>query len=227
MLDDDGIMPRFWPSPVWPVVLQLTRANLHTVVDQEVFQLADIDNLFVKHRSRQRAVDVCLLRLRGNAPWFLRRRRRSAAPYTHRAPSSAAPVVAVTHAVLIHHIQYDLASAQLLHFLYPVQRFPLGNAGARFVAGILIHVILAAGFIKPVSMPTTIHCTPKRSASRVISVGSASAGELMEILSAPNCRMRAASSGVLMPRRRRTEYRSLPPRGIPSFYLPRGRRKRR
>ncbi|MNQ51383.1 hypothetical protein D3C85_653620 [compost metagenome] len=48
-------------------------------------------------------------------------------------------------------------------------------------------------------MPTTTHCTPKRSASRVIRVGSARAGELMETLSAPNSRIWRASSTLLMP----------------------------
>ncbi len=68
-------------------------------------------------------------------------------------------VVTVTHAILVHHIQHDFPGAALLHFLHPVQGFPLRNTGTAFIAGILIDVILAGLLIEPGINPhhNTLH----------------------------------------------------------------------
>ncbi len=58
-------------------------------------------------------------------------------------------VVTVTHAVLIHHVEDDFSGTAFLHFLYPVERFPLSNAGAAFIAGILIHMIFTGFGVVP------------------------------------------------------------------------------
>jgi hypothetical protein len=48
-------------------------------------------------------------------------------------------------------------------------------------------------------MPTTTHCAPKRALSRLISSGSASAGELIETFSAPSPSTCSASATLRMP----------------------------
>ena len=58
-------------------------------------------------------------------------------------------VVAVAYPVLVHHIENNLTRAALLHFLHPVEGFPLRHPGAALVAGILVDVILAGLCIKP------------------------------------------------------------------------------
>jgi hypothetical protein len=49
------------------------------------------------------------------------------------------------------------------------------------------------------SMPTTMHCDPKRLASASISEGSDKAGELTEIFSAPAFNTSSASATLRMP----------------------------
>ena len=58
-------------------------------------------------------------------------------------------VVALAHAVLIHHVENDFARAALLHFLNPAKRLPLGLAGALFVARELVDPVFARHFIVP------------------------------------------------------------------------------
>ncbi|MNP59611.1 hypothetical protein D3C76_1546170 [compost metagenome] len=52
-------------------------------------------------------------------------------------------IVTVAYAILVHHVQHNLAGTAFLHFFNPIQGFPLGDAGAAFVAGVLVNVILA------------------------------------------------------------------------------------
>ena len=58
-------------------------------------------------------------------------------------------VVTVAYAVLVHHVQHDFTRTAFLYFLHPVQRLPLGDARAAFIAGVLVNVIFARRGIKP------------------------------------------------------------------------------
>ena len=76
-------------------------------------------------------------------------------------------VVTVTHAVLIHHVEDDFSGAAFLHLLYPVERFPLSDAGAAFIAGILIHMIFTGfGVVPGINTDhNTLHAKAIRQAS--------------------------------------------------------------
>ena len=58
-------------------------------------------------------------------------------------------VIPVTHAVLVHHVQHNLTRAALLHFLHPVQRFPLGDTRPALITGILVDVIFTGCSVIP------------------------------------------------------------------------------
>ena len=58
-------------------------------------------------------------------------------------------IVAVAYTVLVHHVQDDFARAAFLHFLHPVQRFPLRDAGTAFIPGILVNMIFAGFGVIP------------------------------------------------------------------------------
>ena len=76
-------------------------------------------------------------------------------------------VITVTYAVLIHHVEDDFSGTAFLHFLYPVERFPLSNAGAAFIAGILIHMIFTGfGVVPGINTDhNTLHAKTIRQAS--------------------------------------------------------------
>ena len=82
-------------------------------------------------------------------------------------------VVPVTHAVLVHHVEDNFARATPLHFLHPVERFPLRHARAALIAGILVDVVLArCGVIPGVdSHHNTLHAKTIGEVSDQLRVG--------------------------------------------------------
>lgn len=71
-------------------------------------------------------------------------------------------IVAVTHAVLVHHIEDDFTCAKFLHLFNPVERFPLSDAGTAFITGVLINVILPGFGVMPYRCRP--RCTARQSA---------------------------------------------------------------
>ena len=56
-------------------------------------------------------------------------------------------VVAAAHAVLVHHVEHDLARAALLHLLDPVEGAPLRDARLLFVARELVDAVFVRTFL--------------------------------------------------------------------------------
>ncbi len=82
-------------------------------------------------------------------------------------------IVTVTHAVTVHHIQDDFpARRAVVPSCTPIQRLPCVTRICGFHRRyILVNMVFPRGVVKPVSIPTTMHCTPKRSARRVSALG--------------------------------------------------------
>lgn len=108
----------------------------------------------MEYRGRQRAVNVGVAEGFEEVFHSARAAGGDQRDVAHRANlRQLLQVVAVAYPVLVHHIENDLACAALLHFLHPVEGFPLRHPGAALVAGILVDVILAGLCIKPYQSP--------------------------------------------------------------------------
>ena len=122
--------------------------------------------------------------------------QRHAADLAHRA--QLRDVVAAAHAVAGHAVEHDLAGAALLHFAHPGERVAARIARAVRIAGELVDAC-SRRLTVWLSMPTTTHCEPKRALKALIRSGSARAGELIEIFSAPALSTASASATERMP----------------------------
>ncbi|MOA24653.1 hypothetical protein D3C78_1453400 [compost metagenome] len=73
-------------------------------------------------------------------------------------------IIAVTHTILVHHIQDDFARAAFLHFLHPLQGFPLRHASTAFIARVLVNVVLTGDVVIPGINPhdDTLHAEALR-----------------------------------------------------------------
>lgn len=113
---------------------------------------------------------------RGTLPEVLHRARAAGGDQRHFAdlahPTQLLQIVTVAHAVTVHHVQHDLTGAAALHFLHPVEGFPLGDAGAALVAGILIDVILAGSLSNRIDAHhDALHAKAIRQAANQIGIG--------------------------------------------------------